>query len=123
MKNYKERSSDKSPKQFNSEFDYTFWFWKDKFELVINLLALLIDFELIEGELEGMLLDIKATENEKMANWSGGLHYGKKDVLYLKLAKGEENDQMIYIFVAGAKVLQDRIEFIDLIQNNYKRIA
>jgi hypothetical protein len=111
-----------TPIQFNSEFEYSFWFWKDKFEMVMNLLALLIDYDYTDGEIEGMLLDINATDEDKLANWSGGLHYGKKDVLYIKLAKGADNDQMIYVFIAGKNVLKDRVEFIDLIQNHYKII-
>jgi hypothetical protein len=121
-KNMKKQATDTNSVQFNSEFEYTFWFWKDKSEMVINLLALLIDYNLVEGELEGIIWDIRVQNSEKLANWSGGLYYGKKDVIYLKLAKGEDNDQMIYAFIAGKKVLKDRVEFIDLIQNNYKLI-
>jgi hypothetical protein len=118
----KKQATDTNSVQFNSEFEYTFWFWKDKSEMVINLLALLIDYNLVEGELEGIIWDIRVQNSEKLANWSGGLYYGKKDVIYIKLAKGEDNDQMIYAFIAGKKVLKDRVEFIDLIQNNYKLI-
>jgi hypothetical protein len=118
----KKHTSDTHPIQFNSEFDYTFWFWKDKYEMVMNLLALLIDYEYTDGEMEGTFLDIKATDDDKLALWSGGLFYGKKDVLYIKLAKGADNDQMIYVFLAGKNILKDRVEFIDLIQNNYKLI-
>jgi hypothetical protein len=118
----KKQDSKSKAIQFKPEFEYNFWFWRNKFDMVMNLLALLIDYNFMDGELEGMLLEIKATDEENMSEWSGGLYYGKKDVLFIKLAKGSENKDMIYVFIASAKNLSDRIEFIDLIQNNYKLI-
>jgi CO dehydrogenase/acetyl-CoA synthase beta subunit len=109
-------------KQFNPDFEYSFWFYRHKFTMVLDMLALLIDYDFMEGETEGMLLDLDDTNHEIAAKWSGGLHYGKKDVIYMKFAQDVENKDIIHIFIATHKVLKERIEFIDLLQERYKWI-
>lgn len=65
-------------KQFNPDFEYSFWFYRHKFSMIVEMIALLIDYDLMDGELEGMEADLAETNHEKLAKWSGGLHYGKK---------------------------------------------
>jgi hypothetical protein len=107
-------------KQFNPDFEYSFWFWRHKFPMVVEMIALLIDYDLMDGELEGMELDLANTNNEKTDKWSGGLHYGKKDVVYMKFAQDIDNKDIIHAFIATHEVLKERIEFIDLMQEHYK---
>jgi hypothetical protein len=103
-------------KQFNPDFEYKFWFWKTKFNTVMHLLALLLDYDFMEGELEGTLLELKETNANTLDKWTGGLHYGKKDVAYIKLAKDGENPDIIHVFIATHEILKERIVFIDQIQ-------
>lgn len=107
-------------KQFNPDFEYNFWFWKHKFPMVLDMIALLIDYDFVDGEMDGMLLDLDNTDHETPSKWSGGLHYGKKDVVYMKFAQNIENKEIIHCFISTHKVLKDRIEFIDLMQEHYK---
>ncbi|MFM2269054.1 MAG: hypothetical protein RL757_2495 [Bacteroidota bacterium] len=107
-------------KQFNADYDYSFWFYRHKMEMIFDMIALLIDYEFMEGEMEGILLDLDNTNHEDQSKWSGGLFYGKKDVVYLKIAQDIENKDIIHIFIATHKVLKERIEFIDLLQEHYK---
>jgi hypothetical protein len=107
---------------FEPEFEHDFWFWKSKFEFVLETLGILIDYQFDEDEIEGMKNSLQKTDNQSIKNWIGGLHYGKKDVLYIKLAQNKEDSQMIYIFVSGKKNLEDQIKFIDVLQNNYSKI-
>jgi hypothetical protein len=107
-------------KQFNPDFEYSFWFYRYKFTMVVELLGLLIDYDFMDGEIEDMALDLEGTNDEKRNKWSGGLHYGKKDVIYMKFAQDAENKDIIHIFISTHKELKERIEFIDLIQEHYK---
>jgi hypothetical protein len=107
---------------FNPEFENTFWFWKPKFELVLELLGILIEYDFDEDEIEGMKISLQDTDNESVKKWIGGLHYGKKDVLYIKFAQNLENKEMIYVFISMNKNQKSTVEFIDMIQNNYKKI-
>ena len=107
-------------KQFNPDFEYRFWFWKHKFSMILELLALLIDYDFSEGEIESMEADLTNTDYTEISKWSGGLHYGKKDVLYIKFAQDTDNKDIIHIFIATHKALKERIEFIDLVQEQYK---
>jgi hypothetical protein len=107
-------------KQFNPDFEYSFWFYRHKFSMVVEMIALLIDYDLADGEIEGMALDLVGTNNEKIDKWSGGLHYGKKDVVYMKFSQDAENKEIIHVFISTHKELKERIEFIDLLQEHYK---
>jgi hypothetical protein len=107
-------------KQFNPDFEYSFWFYRHKFSMVVEMIALLIDYDLADGEIEGMELDLVGTNDEKLDKWSGGLHYGKKDVVYMKFAQDAENKEIIHVFISTHKELKERIEFIDLLQEHYK---
>jgi hypothetical protein len=107
-------------KQFNPDYEYSFWFYRHKFSMVVEMIALLIDYDLADGEIEGMALDLVGTNNEKIDKWSGGLHYGKKDVVYMKFAQDAENKEIIHVFISTHKELKERIEFIDLLQEHYK---
>ncbi len=41
-----------SPIQFNPQAEHSFWFWRNKFNMVFEMLALLIDYEFTDGEME-----------------------------------------------------------------------
>jgi hypothetical protein len=109
-------------KQFGPDYDYRFWFWRHKLPMVVELFALLIDYDFMEGEFEGLELELEAAKNNAahLNEWAGGLYYGKKDVIYLKMAQEIENRDIIHVFVASSKILKERIEFINLIQEHYK---
>jgi hypothetical protein len=107
-------------KQFNPDYEYRFWFWKHKLNMVLDMLALLIEYDFMDGEQEGMELELAKTNSEIPSAWIGGLHYGKKNVLYIKLAQDAENQDIIHIFIATHKELKERIEFIDVLQEHYK---
>jgi hypothetical protein len=107
-------------KQFNPDYEYSFWFWRHKFTMVVEMIALLIDYDLMDGEIEGMEIDLVGTNDEKLDKWTGGLHYGKKDVVYMKFAQDTENKDIIHAFISTHKELKERIEFIDLLQAQYK---
>jgi hypothetical protein len=107
-------------KQFNPDYEYSFWFWRHKFTMVVEMIALLIDYDLMDGEIEGMELDLVGTNDEKLDKWTGGLHYGKKDVMYMKFAQDAEDKDIIHAFISTHKELKERIEFIDLLQAQYK---
>lgn len=92
----------------NPEFETTFWFWKTKFEFVLETLGILIEYDFDKNEIEGMKISLQKTDNESIENWIGGLHYGKKDVLYIKLAQNREDNQMIYIFISGRKISKNK---------------
>jgi hypothetical protein len=109
-------------KQFNPDFEYNFWFYRYKFTMVLDMLALLIDYNFMDGEMDGMLLELDNTNHEIISKWTGGLHYGKKDVLYMKFAQDIENKDIIHAFISTHKILKERIEFIDLLQEYYKWI-
>ncbi len=88
----------------------------------METLGILIEYDYDEDEIEGMKIGLQETDNESTNNWIGGLHYGKKDVLYIKLAHYKKDTQMVYIFISGAKNLESQVKFIDLLQNNYSKI-
>jgi CO dehydrogenase/acetyl-CoA synthase beta subunit len=117
----KKRESKISPIQFNPNDEYSFWFWRHKFHMVFEMLALLIDYEFAEGELEGNISGLEGTNNEDDSKWfSSGLHYGKKHAIYIKIAQDAEDRDIIHIFIAFNSVLKERIEFIDKLQCSYK---
>lgn len=117
----KKRDFKTSHVQFSPDEDYSFWFWRHKFEMVFEMLALLIDYEFSEGELDGNLLGLGGTNNEIDTEWfSAGLHYGKKHCLYIKIAQDSDDKDIIHIFIAFDKQLKEQIKFIDLLQCSYK---
>jgi hypothetical protein len=68
-------------KKFNTDYEYSFWFYKSKFDWILEMLGLLIDYKFADGELEGMLADLSQTTNNDPSKWSGGLHYGNSGSL------------------------------------------
>jgi hypothetical protein len=110
-----------SPVIFNPTAEYSFWFWKHKLPMVFELLALLIDYDFADGEIEGNILGIEGTNNEIESAWfSAGLHYGNKNCLYIRLSQDAENVDIVHIFIAFDKKIKEQIEFIDLLQSKFK---
>jgi hypothetical protein len=107
-------------KQFNPDYEHHFWCWRHKFEMVLEMIALLIGYDFMDGEIEGMLYELATTDSDSVDKWTGGLHYGKKDVVYMKFAQDIENKEIIHVVISTHKVLKERIEFIDLLQAHYK---
>jgi hypothetical protein len=107
-------------KQFNPDYEYRFWFWRYKFTMVADMIALLIGYDWTDGELDGLALDLANTNSDSVDKWSGGLYYGKKDVVYMKLAQDADNKDIIHIFIATHKELKACIEYIDVLQEHYK---
>jgi hypothetical protein len=107
-------------KTFNPDYEYSFWFHKSKLEWIIEMLALVIDYEIIDGELDGMLLNLDTTNNKDASKWSGGLHYGNKGTLYLSMALDAEDTDKIFISISTNKKFQPQIEYLDLLQCTYE---
>jgi hypothetical protein len=108
--------------QFKPDFEYKFQFRKPNFEFILKVLGLLIEYEFDKNEISEMKISLQETDNESTNNWIGGLHYGKKDVLYLKFAQNLRNKEMIFIFIAADENLKEQIEFIDVLQSNYLKL-
>jgi hypothetical protein len=51
-------------KTFNTDYEYSFWFYKSKFEWILEMLALLIDYEFAEGDSDGLLFDLSQTDSD-----------------------------------------------------------
>jgi hypothetical protein len=107
-------------KSFNTDYEYSFWFYKSKFEWILEMLALVIDYDFTEGELEGMLNDLSQPRNDDPSKWSGGLHYGESGSMYINMALDAENRDIVNISISTMKIFQPQIEFIDKLQCTYE---
>jgi hypothetical protein len=107
-------------KTFNSDYEYSFWFYKSKFEWIMEMLGLVIDYEFADGEIKGMELDLKNTNNQDPSKWSGGLHYGNSGTFYINMALDPENTNIVSISISTMKKFQPHIEFIDKLQCTYE---
>jgi hypothetical protein len=107
-------------KQFQPDYEYQFWFWKHKFGMVMEMLSLLIAYDLSDVEVEGMILSLPGTDHEAVSKWIGGLHYGQTDVMYIKFALDRENSDIVHCFIATHAELSERIEFVDKLQCTYQ---
>jgi hypothetical protein len=107
-------------KTFNTDYEYSFWFYKSKFEWILEMLALVIDYEFTEGEIDGMLLDLYQTNSDDPSKWSGGLHYGNSGSMYINMALDVEKRDIVNISISTMKKFQPQIEFIDKLQCTYE---
>jgi hypothetical protein len=107
-------------KTFNTDYEYSFWFYKSKFEWILEMLALVIDYEFAEGELEGMKLALENTNNQDPSKGTGGLHYGNSGTIYINMALDIENKDIVSISISTLKKFQVQIEFIDKLQCTYE---
>jgi hypothetical protein len=107
-------------KIFNTDFEYSFWFYKPKFEWILEMLALIIDYEFADGEIEGMKLSLVNTNNNNASKWIGGLHYGNKGTFYINMALDAENRDIVSISISTMKLFQPQLEFIDKLQCTYE---
>jgi hypothetical protein len=107
-------------KTFNPDYEYSFWFHKSKFEWILEMLVLLIDYKFSDGEIEGMLLSLANTNDEVGSKWSGGLHYGNKGTMYINMALDAEDKDIVHISISSSIKFQSQIEFIDLLQCTYE---
>lgn len=106
-------------KTFNPDFEYSFWFWKSKFNWILEMIAMVIEYEFTDGELEGMLLDLQHTNNEDGSKWSGGLHYGKNGTMYINMALDADDRDKVSISITTKQRFQSNLEFIDHLQCKY----
>jgi hypothetical protein len=107
-------------KTFNPDYEYSFWFFKQKYIWVIEMLGLVIDYEFADGELDGMYLRLAHTNDEDKSTWSGGLHYGNKGTLYISSALDAEDRDIVHLLISSNEKLKSKIEFVDLLQCKYK---
>ena len=107
-------------KTFNPDYDYSFWFHKPKFLWIMEMLALLTDYDFAIGEIDSMLLSLENTNDTDASKWSGGLHYGNKGTMYINMALDAENRDMVHISITTKKEFQTRLEFIDLLQCSFE---
>jgi hypothetical protein len=107
-------------KTFNPDYEYSFWFYKPKFEWIMEMLGLVMDYKFSDGEVEGMLISLANTNYEDKSKWSGGLHYGIKGIMYINMALDGEAKDIVHISISSTVKLQPQIEFIDLLQCTYE---
>jgi hypothetical protein len=107
-------------KTFNPDYEYSFWFYKPKFEWIMEMLDLVMDYKFSEGEVEGMLISLSNTNDEDGSKWSGGLHYGKKGTMYINMALDAQDKDIVHISISSTVKFQPQIEFIDLLQCTYE---
>jgi hypothetical protein len=107
-------------KTFNSDYEYSFWFYKSKFEWILEMLSLVIDYEFADGEIEGMKLGLANTNNNDASKWNGGLHYGNKGSFYINMALDAENRDIVFISISTMQQFKPQIELIDQLQCNYE---
>jgi hypothetical protein len=107
-------------KTFNPDYEYSFWFRKSKFEWILEMLALIIDYKFTDGEVDGMLISLTNTNDEDGDQWNGGLHYGKKGTMYITMALDTEDKNIVHISISSTVKFQPQIEFIDLLQCTYE---
>jgi hypothetical protein len=84
------------------------------------MLALVIDYEFADGEIEGMKMQLEKTNNQDSSKWSGGLHYGNSGTFYINMAMDVENRDIVSISISTLKKFQAQIEFIDKLQSTYE---
>jgi hypothetical protein len=107
-------------KTFNPDYEYSFWFHKPKFEWIMEMFDLVMDYKFSDGEVEGMLISLANTNNEDKSKWNGGLHYGNKGTMYINMALDAEDKDMVHISISSTVKFQPQIEFIDLLQCTYE---
>jgi hypothetical protein len=107
-------------KTFNPDYDYSFWFYKPKFEWIMEMLDLVMDYKFSDGEVEGMLLSLANTNDVDKSKWSGGLHYGNKGTIYINMALDAEDRDIVRISISTNTKFKAQIEFIDLLQCTYE---
>jgi DNA-dependent RNA polymerase auxiliary subunit epsilon len=107
-------------KLFHCDYEYSFWFFKTKFEWILEMIGLMVDYPFAEEELIGMELSLADTKDEDPNKWSGGLYYGNTGSLYINMALDTENRDLVHIRISTTKQFQAQIEFIDKLQCNYE---
>jgi hypothetical protein len=107
-------------KTFNPDYEYSFWFHKSKFEWILEMLALIMDYKFTDGEVDGMIISLTNTNDEDGSKWSGGLHYGKKGTMYINMALDADDKDIVHISISSTVKFQPQIEFIDLLQCTYE---
>jgi hypothetical protein len=107
-------------KTFNPDYEHSFWFWKTKFSWILEMLALVMDYDFTDGEVDGMLLSLNNTNDEDKSKWSSGLHYGNKGTMYINMALDAENRDIVHISISANTKFKAQIEFIDLLQCTYE---
>jgi hypothetical protein len=106
-------------KNFNPDYEYSFWFWQPKLQWILEMLALVIDYTFVNGEIDGIRLSLNDTNNEEPKKWSSGLYYGNKGSMYISMALEAENRDMVNILIASNQIFEEQIIFIDLLQSTY----
>jgi hypothetical protein len=96
-------------KTFNPDYEYSFWFFKSKFKWVLEMLALIIDYEFAEEEVEGMLYSIFYSNDVDKSTWVGGLHYGKKGTMYITMALDEDDRDIVHILISSNTKFQSQL--------------
>ena len=107
-------------KTFNPDWEYKFWFYKHKFQWIMEMLDLVFDYEFADGEIEGMLLALAKTEGKQRDPFVGGLHYGKNGTMYLHLELDAENNDIVHLLISTNQKFESQIKLIDLLQCTYE---
>jgi hypothetical protein len=107
-------------KTFNTDYEYSFWFYKSKLVWILEMLSLVIDYECADGEIDGMKLALEKTNNQDPSQWCGGLYYGNNGTFYINMALDIENKDIVSISISTMEKFQAQIEFIDKLQCTYE---
>lgn len=100
----------------NKSNNYGFWFWKEQLTLVISTIALLVDYDLEEEEIDLIKEELRGTDDEK-DHWGFYFLSGKKNKLTIYFAyDSEEGNDMIHICMQAAGDFLIQLETLNLIQ-------
>lgn len=103
-------------------FKYRFWFWSNKLNPILSMLAHLAGYDLDEVERQIIKEGLRGTNDEE-SFWYKFDFIGKEYSLKLEFAfDGEEGSEMIHIRIESPHELRGRLECLDLFQSMFKEL-
>ena len=109
-------------KKKNKSFKYGFWFWSNKLDPILSMLAYLAEYNLWDEEREVIKIGLNGTNDEKNI-WFDYLIEGKMYSLGLKFAfDDEEETDMICISIETSIELKEKLESLNSFQCMFKEL-
>jgi len=106
----------------NNKFEYQFWFWSNKLDAILIMLAALIKYELLDVERQIIKSELEIT-NDENNKWYNYPLAGKEIKLDLKFAyDNEEGKDVIHLIITSSTNLTQQLETLDLFQSLFKKI-
>lgn len=103
----------------NKVFQYDFWFWENKFQAILEVLAYLADYDVSFDEVETIKYGLSNTNSDKNI-WYDYFFQGKAHLIKFKLAKDEEEHNIISIQIETSIKLKEKLELIDFCQETFR---